>query len=180
MKNLDAVATHEIFDMKYACAQEDLPPCEDICPLHINIRAFMRHVSDGNFDAAYAEYRKRALFPEILSRTCSYACGKACVRMAQDEALDIRGIEIATCLFAEKKQLRRSYIRRQGKTVIIIGGGLTGLSSAVMLAQKGYEIHVYEAESELGGSLCKLDTHILSEEVRKAELKDMRSEEQHV
>lgn len=175
MQNLDAVATHEIFDMKHTCVQEDLPPCEDVCPLHINIRALMRLVSEGNFDSAYAEYRKRALFPEILSRACSFDCSKRCVRSAVDESVDTHGVELAICMFAQKKQLRRSYIRPQGKKVAIVGGGITGLSASIMLAQKGYEIHVYESSHSLGGSACGIDSARLPAEIREAELHDMMS-----
>ena len=35
--------------------------------------------------------------------------------------------------------------------VVIIGGGFAGLSSAVFLLQKGYEVDIYEASPKLGG-----------------------------
>ncbi|MFA5405469.1 MAG: oleate hydratase, partial [Ignavibacteria bacterium] len=38
-----------------------------------------------------------------------------------------------------------------GKSVIIIGGGLAGLASAVFLCNKGYDISIYEATSKWGG-----------------------------
>ncbi len=39
------------------------------------------------------------------------------------------------------------------KKVIIIGGGLGGLSSAVTLAHAGFQVHLYEQNSHLGGKL---------------------------
>ena len=35
--------------------------------------------------------------------------------------------------------------------IIIIGAGLTGLSTAFFALQKGYEVSIFEGESEPGG-----------------------------
>lgn len=43
------------------------------------------------------------------------------------------------------------------KKVVIIGGGLGGLSAAVSLAQKGFEVSLYEKNSHLGGKLNRLE-----------------------
>lgn len=41
--------------------------------------------------------------------------------------------------------------------VIVIGGGLGGLSAAISLAQKGYKVSLYEKNSHLGGKLNRLE-----------------------
>jgi len=43
------------------------------------------------------------------------------------------------------------------KTVIVIGGGLGGLSAAISLAQSGYAVSLYERNSHLGGKLNRLE-----------------------
>lgn len=43
------------------------------------------------------------------------------------------------------------------KTVIIIGGGLGGLSAAVSLAQSGFKVSLYEKNNHLGGKLNRLE-----------------------
>ena len=43
------------------------------------------------------------------------------------------------------------------KSVIVIGGGLGGLSAAISLAQKGYAVSLYEQNSHLGGKLNRLE-----------------------
>lgn len=45
----------------------------------------------------------------------------------------------------------------QMKTVLIIGGGLGGLSAAISLAQSGYKVSLYEQNSHLGGKLNRLE-----------------------
>lgn len=46
----------------------------------------------------------------------------------------------------------------QNKTAVVIGGGLGGLSVAVSLAQKGFQVQLYEKNSHLGGKLNRLNT----------------------
>lgn len=43
------------------------------------------------------------------------------------------------------------------KTVIVIGGGLGGISAAISLAQKGYTVSLYEKNTHLGGKLNRLE-----------------------
>lgn len=52
-------------------------------------------------------------------------------------------------------------MKKPGKSdkanIIVIGGGLGGLSSAISLAQKGYTVSLYEKNSHLGGKLNRLE-----------------------
>lgn len=43
------------------------------------------------------------------------------------------------------------------KKVVVIGGGLGGLSAAISLRQKGYEVEVYEQNKHIGGKLNRLE-----------------------
>ncbi|RNF40396.1 phytoene desaturase family protein [Planococcus salinus] len=43
------------------------------------------------------------------------------------------------------------------KSVLIIGGGLGGLSAAISLAQRGYGVSLYEKNNHLGGKLNRLE-----------------------
>lgn len=43
-------------------------------------------------------------------------------------------------------------------TIVVIGGGLGGLSAAISLAQKGYNVDLYEKNGHLGGKLNRLET----------------------
>ncbi|REB07814.1 phytoene desaturase [Sporosarcina sp. BI001-red] len=43
------------------------------------------------------------------------------------------------------------------KSVIVIGGGLGGLSAAISLAQNGYSVSLYEKNTHLGGKLNRLE-----------------------
>ncbi|MCA1054166.1 phytoene desaturase [Rossellomorea aquimaris] len=47
--------------------------------------------------------------------------------------------------------------RLKKKTVLIIGGGLGGVSAAISLAQAGYDVSLYEKNDHIGGKLNRLD-----------------------
>ncbi|WP_345376584.1 phytoene desaturase family protein [Frondihabitans cladoniiphilus] len=42
-------------------------------------------------------------------------------------------------------------VRRHGKSVIVIGGGISGLASAALLAREGHDVTLYEKASTVGG-----------------------------
>lgn len=43
------------------------------------------------------------------------------------------------------------------KTVVVIGGGLGGISAAIALAQSGYKVDLYEKNDHIGGKLNRLE-----------------------
>lgn len=50
-----------------------------------------------------------------------------------------------------------TYMGETTKSVIVIGGGLGGLSAAISLAQKGYNVSLYEKNDHLGGKVNRLE-----------------------
>jgi diapolycopene oxygenase len=49
------------------------------------------------------------------------------------------------------------YELSKNKSILIIGGGLGGLSAAISLAQSGYEVSLYEKNNHIGGKLNRLE-----------------------
>ncbi|WP_203335017.1 phytoene desaturase family protein [Planococcus beigongshangi] len=46
---------------------------------------------------------------------------------------------------------------KETKSVIVIGGGLGGLSAAISLSQKGYAVSIYEKNDHIGGKVNRLE-----------------------
>ncbi len=55
---------------------------------------------------------------------------------------------------------------------LVIGGGVTGMTAALKLAEQGYEVFLLEKEAQLGGNLRNLHTTLEGEDVQ-AFLKDL-------
>jgi heterodisulfide reductase subunit A len=53
------------------------------------------------------------------------------------------------------------------QTGLVIGGGISGMVSAKSLAKQGYEVHLIERESELGGQALNLFKTVKGEDVQK-------------
>ncbi len=58
------------------------------------------------------------------------------------------------------------------KAALVIGGGLAGMTSALELAEQGFDVHLVERESELGGNLRKV-RYLLNGEKPQEELKSL-------
>lgn len=43
------------------------------------------------------------------------------------------------------------------KKIIVIGGGLGGISAAIRLAQNGFEVNLYEKNHHIGGKVNRLE-----------------------
>jgi heterodisulfide reductase subunit A len=43
------------------------------------------------------------------------------------------------------------------KKALIIGGGVSGLSAGIDLAEEGFEVHLVETSPTIGGKMAKLD-----------------------
>ena len=42
-------------------------------------------------------------------------------------------------------------------SVLVVGGGITGMQSALDLADAGFYVHLIEASPAIGGAMAKLD-----------------------
>ncbi|UCC61097.1 MAG: CoB--CoM heterodisulfide reductase iron-sulfur subunit A family protein [Dehalococcoidia bacterium] len=60
------------------------------------------------------------------------------------------------CARAQKAVVPEPYSEEIDKTVLVVGGGITGMTAALEAAKAGYEVRLVEKESALGGMLNKL------------------------
>ena len=60
------------------------------------------------------------------------------------------------CAKIKKTELPEPYETECDKTILVIGGGITGLSAALEAARDGYQVVLVEKEAELGGYGAKL------------------------
>lgn len=162
----------EIAKVGEKCIQKEPVYCTSKCPVHVDVRLMMEKVRAGNFSGAFRIYRKKVLFPNIVSRLCDQPCRQACLRKELDDPLSIRLIERACVEFSTTKDLGQYAVSGKEESVCVIGGGLSGLSCALNLARKGYQLQVYEQSDRLGGRLWKigdeLPAEVITEDIDQA------------
>lgn len=109
-------------------------------------------------------------FPGIISRICVHPCTEVCLRSQAGDPIDIRALERACMSHASPEpEKSRPMPRRQGR-VAVLGGGISGLTAAHDLARKGYQVTIFEAGGQLGGSIWRADPRDLPPEVIEADL----------
>jgi formate dehydrogenase major subunit len=130
-------------------------PCVTTCPANIDIQSYLRHVGNGNFEAAVRVIKDRNPFPLVCGRVCPHPCEAACRRNLVDEPVSINAVK----RFASDWDLSREapwkprIAATTGKTVAIVGSGPSGLSAAYYCAVNGHSVTVFERQSLPGGMM---------------------------
>lgn len=151
------------------CIQEHAPACAAGCPMRVDGRSLCAETARGNFTEALKVFRRSIPFPGIISRMCDEPCRAACIRKDAGEAISLALIERAVVGFAEGREEKIPPLPHRTKKAAIIGAGLSGLTAAVDLARKGYQVTVFEKEAVPGGSLNQLPASQLPPEVIAAD-----------
>jgi len=135
------------------CLECPDPTCVRGCPTHNDIPAFVEQLRQGDLAGARDVLAEHTSLPEICSRVCDAAiqCEGSCSwRLAGERPVAIHAIERYIADHAEPPRVAPA---RQGGRVLVVGSGPAGLGAADVLSRAGVEVHVVEAQEELGGLL---------------------------
>ncbi len=134
-------------------------PCVSSCVMNVHIPAFIAEVVRGNFEKAYEIVTKASKMPSICSRVCSSnpKCEAKCRRTCGGEPVAIAALERFVADYHnfnenDSADSREEYASN-GHRVAVIGSGPAGLTCAGELAEKGYEVSVFEENAAIGGQL---------------------------
>ena len=143
-------------DVVKACWEKEAPFCSDACPFHFDIRDFLERLGRGSFNAAYRALYKGVGIPELTARLCPGYCREACARRECDQAIDLPRLEQAACsLAASTRPTSFNMPAKQGRFAVV-GAGISGLGCALRLAQRKYQVTVFEQSGRIGGCLNEL------------------------
>ncbi|MDR1084531.1 MAG: FAD-dependent oxidoreductase [Deltaproteobacteria bacterium] len=156
---------HQYQYLEAKCGQNDLPRCAAECPIHVDVRGMLQEAKRGNFSKAYALFAQTVPFPGIISQVCEQPCQQVCIRNDIDDGLAINAIERACYSYNEKKGSRAKLLLQKDNKVAVVGSGISGLTVAYHLANKGIKITVFEAGNNLGGRLLELTEGILNRRI---------------
>ena len=136
------------------CFNGEPASCSCACPFHLDVRSFLDKAARGKWAAAYKVLRNAAVFPSIVSALCDQPCRAHCQRtLLGDEAIAVRELESACLQYAKSRKPESYVIPPKDKRVAVIGAGVAGLSCALNLAQKKFQVTVFEKENGWGGTL---------------------------
>jgi NADPH-dependent glutamate synthase beta subunit-like oxidoreductase/succinate dehydrogenase/fumarate reductase-like Fe-S protein len=132
---------------------EALVPCKSRCPAGVDIPRYIRFVRQGNYSAAAAVVREKAIFAEMLGYICTHFCELECKRRFLNTAVGICRIKQYACANANDEWKKPGLKKpKTGKRVAVIGAGPAGMTAAYYLQKCGHEVTVFEKEKAAGGT----------------------------
>ena len=152
-------------------------PCKAECPGNIDVQGYVSLAAKGKFQEALELIKEASPFPSICGRICPHPCESACNRGGIDDPVANHAIERFVAdldLNTTKRYMPQIKDKKEGK-VAVIGSGPAGLSCAYYLAQEGYQVTIFEKDTEPGGMLTAgIPSYRLPREVVNAEIQLIR------
>jgi NADH-quinone oxidoreductase subunit F len=165
------------------CEELALSPCENSCPLHMNIPRFLQLYKEGRLEDAFEAVVLDNPLPASTGRVCQHPCDDRCRRRAVDSAINMREVHrfIADTIFESDRfeQLADRIASRKlpptERKIAVVGAGPTGLTAAFYLALLGHQVTIYESNPEPGGMLrYAIPEYRLSKDVIRREVELIR------
>ncbi len=143
-------------ELPYRFIDKYTAPCQDKCPSHIDIPAYIEAIKEYRFDHSLSTIRENMPLPSVCGRVCPHPCESACRRANVDEPISIMLLKRS----ASDHEWQRNHLPpmqpkpRKEKTIAVVGAGPAGLAGAYYLALEGYPVTIYEALPEgYGGGM---------------------------
>ena len=144
------------------CQDLALSPCENSCPLHMNIPRFLQLYKEGRLEDAFESVIMDNPLPASTGRVCQHPCDSRCRRQAMDEPVNMREVHrfIADSILLSDRfdadggqDCRQAASGHRAQRIAVVGAGPAGLTASFYLALLGHEVTVYESNAEPGGML---------------------------
>lgn len=147
------MAFHVINEAK-RCLNCKKPMCMEGCPIHTPIPEMIETFLHGGLNEAGAKVLENNPLSIICSLVCNHEkqCEGHCVLGRKGQPVHISSIEnyISDTYFDKAKI---TCAPKNGKKAAIIGSGPAGITIAIILAKRGYDITIFESRSKIGGVL---------------------------
>ncbi|WP_319584029.1 pyridine nucleotide-disulfide oxidoreductase/dicluster-binding protein [uncultured Pseudodesulfovibrio sp.] len=151
----------ELRQWENKCIQEESPKCMAACPLHVDARECCSLLAAKRVDKAWAVLAKTMPLPGVLARACDAPCKAACLRGEKGGPIEMGALERFLADAAQPAKPPRP-LPRNGKSVAVIGGSMTGLCAAWEIARKGFAVTVFCEVPNVG---CDLPEGVLDSEI---------------
>ncbi|MEF9853476.1 MAG: NADPH-dependent glutamate synthase [Hydrogenoanaerobacterium sp.] len=138
------------------CLQCKNSPCVSGCPVNVHIPEFIAEIAAGKFEDAYKIIAQTNALPAVCGRVCPQEnqCEGKCIRGIKGEPVGIGRLErFAADWVLQNSSEKQVKPASNGHKVAVIGAGPAGLCCAGTLAQRGFEVTIFEAFHTAGGVL---------------------------
>ncbi len=157
-------------------------PCRLACPAGVNAQGYVALISRRKFKEAYELVRERLPFPGVCGRVCHHPCEQECNRKDYEAPVSIRTLKRFISDYVHENEIEYDVLpgvqwdaleSREAK-VAVVGAGPAGLTCALDLRAKGYQVTVFEAADKPGGMMrTGIPAYRLPREALDREIKDI-------
>jgi len=159
------------------CDQIISSPCQHTCPISQEAPIYIGLLAQGEFKQALEIIRKDNPLPSICGRVCPHPCEDKCTSGEGGDPIAIRALKRFATDYGMKNKIKYppcARIRKDDK-VAIVGSGPAGLSAGYFLAQKGYNVTIFESHPVPGGMLAVgIPEHRLPKEILNYDIENIR------
>ena len=134
------------------CLLCKVPRCKNNCPINTDIPKVIELYRENKIDEAGELLFKNNPLSVVCSLVCPHEnqCSGNCVRGIKGEPIKFGDIEHYISM-EYLKNMKIEEVKRNGIKIAIIGSGPAGVAIAFILAQRGYDITIFERKHKLGG-----------------------------
>lgn len=156
------------------CAALFKSPCQNACPIGMDVPSYLALVRARRFEDAYKVLLRTNPFPSVCGRVCDHQCQSKCRRSTLDESLAIKFVKRFITDNAGRPAVEAIPVTRNEK-IAVVGGGPAGLTAAKDLALRGYGVTVFEELPEPGGmTRYGIPSYRLPREILAGEINNIR------
>ena len=144
--NMKEIAEH--------CMGEETAACVATCPMHTNVKEYVRLIREGKGEEAIKVIRDQLFLPGTLGRICAHPCEGKCKWNEGKSPMAIASLKrYAADHFDREEDWNLSCKDENEKKVAVIGAGPSGLQAALELRKEGCQVTVFEKMPVRGGML---------------------------
>lgn len=154
------------------CMGEEEAGCVSTCPMHTNVKEYMKLVREDDGLSAIKVIREKLFIPATLGRICAHPCESNCKYNEVKNPLAIASIKrYVADNFDFEENWDLSIKSERKEKIAIIGSGPAGLQAALNLRKEGFNVVVFEKLPVRGGMMAvgipeyRLPRHILEKEI---------------
>ncbi|MBU1888304.1 MAG: FAD-dependent oxidoreductase [Candidatus Omnitrophica bacterium] len=160
------------------CKEIISSPCQHVCPVDTEAALYISLIAQGRFREAWDIIRKDNPLPSICGRVCHHPCESKCLSGKWGDPIAIRALKRFVTDYALKTGIYHPTEKRRvdkEEKVAIIGSGPAGLTASYCLANKGYDVTIFEALDVLGGAMAVyIPEYRLPKDILKVDIENIK------
>lgn len=147
------MAIHVVNEAK-RCLNCKVPQCRKGCPIHTAIPDMIHTFLDGKIDEAGEMLFRNNPLSVVCSLVCDHEkqCEGHCILGRKGNSVHISSIEnyISDSYF---DKMKLTPAEKKGQKAAIVGSGPAGITISILLAERGYDVTLFDSHEKIGGVL---------------------------